>query len=144
MSLLPSWNNPSKKKGSFNLGAFFEDVEEGFKSLASHPSGLSVSSDEKHVYVTADVPGLTAKDVEVALDNEGVLWIKGSRLEEKNDKNRKYYRKALQTFSYCVPLWGEVDETVEPEATCKNGVMSITFLKKKEKQQEAKKIKVRE
>jgi HSP20 family protein len=144
MSLLPHGNRPLRKKGPFGLGSFFEDIEEGFKALTSQPSGLSVSSDEKNIYILADVPGLTAKDVEVSVDGQGCLWIKGERVEEKNDKNKKFYRKAVQSFSYCVPLWNEIDESVEPEASCKNGVMRIVFKKKKDKQVEAKKIRVKE
>lgn len=147
MSLIPRWYNrlpsPFKRKGgSFNIGKFFEDFEEDVNALATHPTGLSVSSDDKNIYVEADVPGLTAKDIEVSIDNEGLLWIKGEKKEE--DRSKKYYRKATHSFSYCIPLWDEVDEKIEPQATCKDGVMLITFVKKKEKQVEAKKIEVKE
>lgn len=147
MSLIPGWNHRQlKKKGRDFLSPFsnlFDEFEENLKSLVSHPSGLTVSSDDKFIYVEADVPGLTAKDVDVSIDNEGVLWIKGERIEE--DKSKKYYRKAQHSFSYCVPLWNEIDESSEPQAICKDGVMRITFSRKKDNQPpEAKKIHVKE
>lgn len=131
-----------KKSDFFSLSSFLDDVQEGFKSLATKPSGLTVSSDDHNIYVSADVPGLTAKEVDVSIDNEGCLWIKGEKTEEKKDKDRTYYRKAQSSYSYCIPLWNEIDESVEPKANCKNGVMHVTFAKKKEGSKESKKIRV--
>jgi HSP20 family protein len=148
MSLIPRWKSafprPRKASDLFNLGKFFEDVEHEFESFATYPSGLSVSSDEKCVYVEAAVPGLTAKDIDVSVDNNNVLWIKGDKKEEESDKKKKYYRHSQTTFTYCIPLWEEIDSTVEPEATCKDGLMRVVFNKKKEEQVESKKIKVKE
>lgn len=96
-------------------------------------SGLSVSEDEKHVYVEAAVPGLDTDKIEVTYD-KGVLWIRGNQEAEEKDENRKYYRKASSAFSYRVAVPGEIDESKEPEASCKNGVMKVTFAKKPEVQ----------
>jgi HSP20 family molecular chaperone IbpA len=149
MSLIPRWKatlpSPNRRASDFfNLGKFFEDLEQDFEAFSSYHSGLSVSSDDKSVYIEAHVPGLTAKEVEVSIDNNNVLWIKGEKKTEEKDKKRKFYRQSQTTFSYCVPLWEEIDTSVEPEAICNEGVMKITFNKKKEKQIEAKKIKVKE
>lgn len=148
MSLVPRWKSlfPSPNRASelFSLGKFFEDLEHDFESLGSNQSGLSVSSDEKNVFIEAHVPGLTAKDVEVSLESNNILWIKGTKKEEEKDKKRKFYRHCQTAFSYCIPLWEDIDLSVEPEALCKDGVMKITLTKKKEQQIEAKKIKVKE
>jgi HSP20 family protein len=97
----------------------------------SSPSGLSVSEDEKNVYVEASMPGLDAKDIEVTFD-KGVVWVKGEAKEE--EKNKKYYRRASRSFSYRVAVPGEVNPDAEPEATYKNGVMTVTFAKSPKKQ----------
>jgi HSP20 family protein len=147
MSLLPQWYTrlPSllgKKKEDW--ANWLEEFGENFPTFANYPTGLTVSADEQNVYVEADVPGLKANQVEVSVDNMGVLWIKGERKEEKEDKEKKYYRRSQQLFSYCVPLGDDVDLSIEPKAICKNGVMRVTFIKKVGKQVEAKKIKVKE
>lgn len=151
MSLVPRWYNRLprllRKKGGtdfLNLGKFFEDLEEDLAPLGHYPSGISVSCDDKHIYIEANVPGLTAQEVDVSLDNEGILWIKGEKKEEKIDKEKKFYHRAQHSFSYCVPLFEEIDPDAEPKATCKNGVMYITFAKRKEKQVVSKKIPVKE
>jgi HSP20 family protein len=144
MSLFP-WRqarSPEKRDKGFGVSQFFQDVEQQFKALANIPSGLSVSSDEKNIYVQADVPGLTAKDVEVSVDDQDVLWIKGERAKE--EKKRNYYKTSQSSFSYMLPLSDEIDTAVEPKAVCKNGVMTVTFAKKKEGQSESKKIHVKE
>lgn len=145
MSLVPRWQKKFPfLAGKDSLNQFLSEVEQGFGALTNHNTGVSISSDNTHVYIEAQVPGLSAKDVDVSIDNEGVLWIKGEKIEEEDCKERHYYRKSQSTYSYCVPLWDEVDTTLEPEASYKNGIMTITFTKKKEKQIETKKIKVKE
>ena len=101
-------------------------------------SGLTVSEDDKYVYVEAAVPGLDPDRVEVTFD-KGVLWIRGNQEDEKSGEAgsgsvRKFYRKASSAFSYRVAVPGEIDSSKEPEATCKNGVMKVAFAKTPEVQ----------
>lgn len=93
-------------------------------------SGLSVSEDKDHVYVEAAVPGLEADKVDVTYD-KGILWIRGGSQEEEKE-GKKYYRKASSAFSYRVAVPGEIDESKEPSAVCKNGIMKVSFQKKPE------------
>jgi len=101
-------------------------------------SGLTISEDEKFVYVSASLPGIDPKDVEVTFDR-GTVWIKGESAEE--EKQKKYYRKASSSFSYRVAVPGDLDLTQEPEASSKHGVMTVKFTKSPEAQ--PKKIVVR-
>jgi len=119
--LIPSsfWTFPA-----FRFPSLWEEEEK--ELTAGVPSGLSVSEDEKNIYVEAALPGIDPKDIEVTFD-KGILWIKGEAKEE--EKKKKYYRKASRSFSYRVAVPGEIDEKVEPEAKCKNGVMTVTFAK---------------
>ena len=149
MSLIPQWQNKFPKFGGsaselFNLGHLFENLEKELEALSPAQSGLSISSDDKSIYVEAHVPGLTAKDVEVSIDSNNCLWIKGEKKAEEKDKEKKYYKKSKLSFSYCIPLWEEIDASKEPEAVCKDGVMKVIFAKTKEKQIESKRIKVKE
>jgi HSP20 family protein len=145
MSLVPRWFNRMQKHGPkgtdfFNLSKFFEEFENSLSPFDPKHSGVSISSDEKNVFVEAQVPGLSAKDIDVSLDDNGMLWIKGEKKQEEEDKERKYYKKSQSSFSYCLPVWDEVDLDVEPKATCKDGVMKICFSKKAEKQSQSKRI----
>ncbi len=47
---------------------------------------------DKAYEITAELPGLDEKNIEVKLAN-GVLSIKGEKQEEKEEKEKDYYRR---------------------------------------------------
>lgn len=102
-------------------------------TTTSSPSGISVSEDERNVYVEASLPGIDPKDVEVTFD-KGVLWIKAEARDVEEDKKKKYYHKATRSFSYRIAVPGEIDAAKDPMATSKNGIMKVTFEKKPQAQ----------
>jgi HSP20 family protein len=106
----------------------FWDEDEEWLTTPSSQTGLSIYEDEDKVYVEAAVPGIDPKDVDITFQ-DGYLWIRGETKEEAEDKKKKYYRKATQSFSYRVAVPGEIDENKDPEATYKHGVMTIAFTK---------------
>lgn len=108
--------------------SLLDEGEEGWMENYTEPSGLSVSEDENSVYIEAAVPGLKPEEIEMTFE-KGILWIKGEKKEEAEDKNKKFYRKALSTFSYRIAVPNNIDESKQPEATCKNGILHITFSK---------------
>lgn len=112
---------------SLSLPDFWDEDEEWLTSPSTQ-SGLSIYEDDNKVYVEAAVPGIDPKNVDVIFQ-DGYLWIRGETKEEKEDKKKKYYRRASRSFSYRVAVPGDVDETKEPEATYKHGVMTIAFTK---------------
>lgn len=86
------------------------------------------------------MPGLKSEEIEINL-NKGTLWIKGEKKEEATDKDKKFYSKSTRSFSYSIALPEQVDESQEPEATYKDGVLKISF--KKAKTSEAKRINIK-
>lgn len=62
----------------------------GFDHTFAWPN-VEVSETDKELKVTADLPGLEEKDVEVELAN-GILTIKGEKKTEMEDKERKFDR----------------------------------------------------
>ncbi len=104
------------------------DDEDDWGMMANVPTGVTISEDEKHIYVEVAVPGVDPKDVEVTFD-KGVLWIKGEGKVEEEDKKKKFYRKATSSFSYRVAVPGEIDADAEPQAQSKHGMMKVTFIK---------------
>lgn len=110
---------------------FEEDDEEGWLPDISQTSGLSVSEDDQNVYVEAAVPGLKPEEIEVSYD-QGILWIKGEKKEQTEDKTKKFYRKAMTSFSYRIAVPGNVDESKPLEASCKHGVLRVIFPKAKQ------------
>jgi len=116
------WSFPSFRFPSF--GDLDRDDE--WMTIPGISNGLSVSEDEDKIYISAALPGVNPDQIEVTFD-KGYLWVKGEVKEEGD--NKKYYRKALSSFSYRVAVPGELDQNKEPEATYKNGIMTVTFAK---------------
>lgn len=99
-----------------SLRPWFED-EDWITSLPTNSSGLSISEDDKNVYVEANMPGLKAGDIDVTFKN-GELWIQGDKKEEESDKKKKYYRMASSSYSYRILVPGEVnDKDTQRQAT---------------------------
>lgn len=117
---------------------FFDENEEEWDLVPQETSNLSISEDKNSIYVEAALPGLSQEDIEVTFDNN-LLWIKGEKKEEKKDK--KFYKKAISSFSYRIAVPGDVDEKKEIEASYKNGIMKVTF--PKAKKTEPKKITIK-
>lgn len=109
--------------------SFLENVDDDWDLQEfTNPSGLTVSEDEKHVIVEAALPGIRPEEIDMSYD-KGILWIKAEKKEESEDKKKKFYRKALSSFSYRIAVPGEIDESKEPDAVCKNGILKVTFYK---------------
>lgn len=123
------------------LPSIWDEDDDWLNMPSTQNTGLSVSEDESKVYVEASLPGINPDNIEVTYQ-DGYVWVHGEVKEEEKDKKRKYYRQSAQSFSYRVAIPGDVDPNVEPEATYKNGVMTITFAKSPTSQ--PKKIKVKQ
>jgi HSP20 family protein len=112
------------------------------------PSGLAtpavdVAESEKAYEVTAELPGLDEKDVEVNVA-EGRLTIKGEKQEAKEEKKKDYYlhERHFGSFERSFEIPDSVD-TDKIEAAFKKGVLTVTLPKKPEAQKPAKKINVK-
>ncbi len=88
---------------------------------------IEVVPSDKEVKVTAELPGLEEKDVEL-LVNEDVLTIRGEKKAESQDKERGFSERYYGRFERVIPLPFEVEED-KAEASFKNGVLSVTLPK---------------
>jgi HSP20 family protein len=104
---------------------------------------VDVSETEKAYEITADLPGIDEKNVEVKLAN-GVLTITGEKQDEKEEKKKDYYmrERSFGSFqrNFQVPEGVDVDKI---EANFKKGVLSVTLPKSPEAQKAEKKIAVK-
>jgi len=98
---------------------------------------------EKAYEVTAELPGMDEKNVEVKFAN-GVLTIKGEKKEEKEEKQKDYHlsERRYGSFqrSFTVPDGVDTDRI---EATFKDGVLTVSLPKTAESQKKEKQIAIR-
>jgi HSP20 family protein len=100
---------------------------------------IDVVATEKEITVTAELPGMEEKDVEVLL-NEGYLTIRGEKKSEVENKDRQFSECFYGRFERQIPV-GEVDEG-KIEAQFKNGVLKVTLPVTEHAQARAKRIEI--
>ncbi|MCW5746204.1 MAG: Hsp20/alpha crystallin family protein [Alphaproteobacteria bacterium] len=104
---------------------------------------VDVTEKEKSYEVTAELPGMDDKDIEVKVAN-GMLTIKGEKREEKEEKQKDYYLSERRYGSFqrtfAVPEGVDVDKI---EANFAKGVLTVTLPKTAEAQKAEKKINVK-
>lgn len=123
--LLPSIFN----KNWFNLPSLLQDIKE----FQNEGKGLTIYDEQNKIIVEAPMPGLKNEEIEINFHN-GMLWIKGEKKEETTDKDKKFYTKSFRSYSFNVSLPDRVDETQDPNASYKDGVLKISFQKAKSSQ----------
>ncbi len=104
---------------------------------------VDIAETAEAMEVSAEIPGMDEKDVEVTLHGD-LLTIKGEKKEEKEEKKKDYYRmeRSYGSFQRVVPLPCEV-QADKVEAKFKNGVLSITLPKTAEAQKSTRKIQIK-
>jgi HSP20 family protein len=119
------------------------DIEPFESRMGAFSPKVDVTENEKEIKISAELPGMDEKDIDVSLQKD-MLTIKGEKKEEKEDKGKDYYRmeRSYGSFSRTIPLSVEV-ETDKVEAKFKKGVLSITLPKTAKAVAETKKIAVK-
>ncbi|MGM0440171.1 MAG: Hsp20/alpha crystallin family protein [Chlamydiota bacterium] len=120
---------PSLFEESF-LPTFMRNFKLFDENFSQETSNISLWEDENEVNIEVAMPGVDEDNIEIT-ENKGVLWIKGSSKTSEDDEKRRYYYRASNSFSYQVAIPGNIDENSEPKATFKNGVLRISYPKKK-------------
>ncbi len=128
-------------RGFFDLTPFSET---GLDKLTSRFSpSVEVEETEKEIKVSAELPGIEEKDVNVSLTDDA-LTIRGEKKTEKEENRKGFYRseRTFGSFQRVLPLPCEVVAD-KVEAKFKNGVLSIVLPKAPSAQKEAKKIQIK-
>jgi len=141
-----------------DIDRLFDDFSEDFwrrpiRSLAAFERAwprkfaaapvVDVAESDKSYEITAEMPGIDEKNIEVSLANGGIT-IKGEKKEETEEKKKDYYvsERRYGSFERYFALPDGVDAD-KIQATFKNGVLKVTLPKTAEAQQPAKKIEVK-
>ena len=128
------------------MNRLFDDMFRGlddarfFGGRGGWPS-LDVEETEKEYRVTAELPGLEERDVEVLLQ-DGLLTLRGEKKVESENRNRTYSERFYGRFERQIPLALDVDDSAV-SATFKSGVLTVTVPKSARAVERSKRIPVK-
>ncbi|WP_168599866.1 Hsp20/alpha crystallin family protein [Rhizobium sp. SG741] len=130
----------------------FNDLTPGFfdRTLARFPNAFArgmpavdfVESDKAYE-LTAELPGINAKDVELTLA-DGILTVKGEKHESKEEKEKEYYlsERRYGSFQRSLQLPDGVDAE-KIDASFANGVLKVVLPKTANAQKNDRKIAIK-
>ncbi|MCX8026866.1 MAG: Hsp20/alpha crystallin family protein [Thermodesulfovibrionales bacterium] len=124
---------------------FFKDfdVTPFGQSFEGFSPKIDVVDSDKDIKITAELPGMDEKDIDVSVTKNAVT-IKGEKKVEKEDKGKDYYRMERSYGSFCrtIPLPVEVNLD-KAEAKFSKGILTINLPKTETAIKETKKIAIK-
>ena len=149
-SLIPSRDGGALMRPDFGLFGLHREIDRLFSEFAQGmgPNGanivpnIEISETDKAIEVTAEMPGLERKDVEISVDDD-TLTIRGEKKVEENqkDKNVQLSERSYGVFVRVLQLPPGIDPA-SVQATMSNGILKLTI--PKPAKSEPKKIEVKE
>jgi HSP20 family protein len=136
-----TWNTGIDRLFNEFVGRTMRQMDEETAACGWTPA-VNILEREEGIVITADLPGLTAEDVEVTVDN-GVLTLKGERTLEEASEGETYHRveRSYGTFERSFSIPNSVEPT-KIEARFVNGEMTVTLPKRDESKPRSVKVKV--
>lgn len=126
----------------------FSEFNRGLPGLAEFRRGamslkVNVSETDSAIEVSAEIPGVDPKDIDVQL-RDGILTIKGEKREEKDEKRKDYHvvERAYGLFERSFAIPADVD-AAKVEAAFDKGVLKVTLPKLPAAQAKVQKIEVK-
>lgn len=113
------------------------------RSTEAFTPHMDVVDSEKEIKVSAELPGMDEKDIDVSITREA-LTIRGEKKEEKEEQGKDYYRseRSFGSFTRTIPLPVEI-ETEKATASFKKGVLTVKLPKTRQTIEETKKITIK-
>jgi HSP20 family protein len=149
-SLVPFREGGALMRPDFGLFGLHREIDRLFSEFAQGigPSGMSIipnieiSDTDKEIEVSAEMPGLERKDVEISIEDD-TLTIRGEKKVEENqkDKNVQLSERSYGVFYRVLQLPPGIDPS-SVQATMSNGILKVTIPKPAKSQ--PKKIEVKE
>ena len=123
MSLLPE---------KFYLDDFFDDFAP-MPKMKNLDMKCDIYERGGNVHIELEVPGYDKNDIKLDVE-DGVLTIEGHTNSEKEDKEKKYFRKERISGSFRRKFTiGDVNEK-DIKASFNNGILKVTFPKEQKKE----------
>lgn len=113
------------------------------RRLTSFLPSVDVSETDKEIKVTAELPGMDEKDIEIRLDHDNLV-ITGEKKAENEEKGKNYHRveRSYGSFQRVIPLESEIDPE-KIDAVFQKGVLTVTMPKPASTESKTRKIEIK-
>lgn len=149
-SVIPAGTQRADTRGEVNPFSFLQrEIDRLFDGVSRNIQGfttpampiMDISETDKAIEITAELPGLEKKDVELNVA-DNLLTIRGEKKNEREEKNKDYHlvERTYGSFSRSVELPSGV-KADDISAEISNGVLKVTVQKPAPKQ--AKQIEIK-
>jgi HSP20 family protein len=146
LPVLRGWEHNPIEAMQRDMNRLFDEFFKGFgfpeevEAPGAFAPQVNMTEDDKFIKVSAELPGLDEKDVEISVTKDS-LTIRGEKKEEREHKDEEtyYLERSFGSFSRTIPIPKNVD-LEKAEASFKKGVLSITLPKLEVQGEEKKKI----
>lgn len=148
--LIPSRWNERTHLSNVDFDEMFDRMRREFYSpdffrgnLESFGPRVEVQETDKNILVSAELPGMKEKDINVTLKEDNLI-IEGERRSEMKKEGKGFYRSEFSygSFYRSIPLTMSVDKD-KVEATYKDGILEVKLNKLADSQQKVKKIEIK-
>lgn len=93
---------------------------------------VNISEDNEHVYVRAELPGVRPEDLEITIEDQSLI-LRGERRIPTEEKKVNYHRRERESGFFRRMLRLPTPVIAQnAQATCKDGVLTITLAKPEE------------
>jgi len=89
---------------------------------------VEVYENDKEITLTAEVPGMSEKDVEILLEDDALI-LRGERRSERSDSDRQFTERYYGHFERRIPLPAAEVQADKVEAKVKEGMLNVTLPK---------------
>jgi HSP20 family protein len=114
----------------------------GFNFQDNFSPRIDITEDENHLYVTAEIPGVTKKEIKITLQ-DNILTIEGEKKKEVEKQEKNFFRseRVYGSFKRSFTLHKEIDPD-KVDARFEKGILKIEFKKLDQKPVNDKEIKL--
>ena len=127
----------------FGLSPLGSDLLSPLSSTGFLKPQVDVGATDKEYSITVEVPGVTEKDVNIEVTNN-TMTIRGEKKQEKEEKDKNYYRveRSYGSFQRVLSLPEDADQG-DIRATFKNGILTVKMGRKALPKPDVKQIEIK-
>lgn len=134
-------HNPTDFRSLMNY--FWNFMDSSSSDMSELSPKIQVTEDKDAVKVTAEIPGINEKDIDLKVSSDGYLSISGEKKNEvqENTKDNYFSEISYGMFKRTIQLPWDLDYDATT-ADYNNGVLTVSIPKSQTEKQKFKKISV--